>query len=702
VPGANQALSKGEVLVTSPARLPRVALALLCGLALAALGAAPAPAATLFSSATQAIDITPGTGDPTQTGRLERTPPASSCAAPQTPTAQAGDTATHHFDSFGFFNLTNESQCITVTIDPQSCTGATAGIDRLQSAAYNGLHNLADPTANYLADIGDSPTTPTPYSYNTASQAVSVVTVNEVGSEVGCSSYGITIVSDKPWATNAPAIAGGAVTGEALARTPGAWVGAPVLTYQWHRCDAAGANCAGIAGATNAGYVPTDADVGSTLRVREIGTTAGRSASVYSAPTQLVQSGRPRPAYTRTQTAGAAIAPGTTLLPGSQADDAAIDFALPFPVTLSGIDYPSAKISTNGIIQFQSSTDTFVNDGLPVTNMGPLIAPFWDDLVLTRGNEGIFTSVTGAAPNRVLHIEWRGNLFPETPPLTTPPTDPVDFEARIGENGTISFVYSVVSYPSPTTGPTIGLQAAAAAPLFDQFAFNTNAVTAGTEIDYTPSRASISGTARQGLALTGGAPAFVGRATIMTANQWLACNAAGANCAAIAGATGPTFTPTAAQVSKRIRFQVTGTNGSGSTPIVSPPSDVVRDTTRPVISALSMTNKVFKKGTTIRYTLSEAAKARFTIERALSGRKSGKKCVKPSKTLSKKKKCTRYSAVGTLTRSKAVAGANKLAFTGRIDRKKLAPGNYRITLRATDAAGNVSKPRTTTFRIVKK
>ena len=47
-------------------------------------------------------------------------------------------------------------------------------------------------------------------------------------------------------------------------------------------------------------------------------------------------------------------------------------------------------------------------------------------------------------------------------------------------------------------------------------------------------------------------------------------------------------------------------------------------------------------------------------------------------------------------------GANKVAFSGRIGSKALRPGRYQATLSATDAARNSSKPKTITFRVVKK
>jgi hypothetical protein len=108
-----------------------------------------------------------------------------------------------------------------------------------------------------------------------------------------------------------------------------------------------------------------------------------------------------------------------------------------------------------------------------------------------------------------------------------------------------------------------------------------------------------------------------------------------------------------------------------------------------------------KRGTTIRFTLSEASTVKIAIQRAAAGRRKGMRCVKPSRKLRKAKKCTRFVTAGTLTR-KGKAGANKVPFSGRIGTKPLPPGRYRAMLRATDAAGNRSKPKTVKFRIVRR
>ena len=86
------------------------------------------------------------------------------------------------------------------------------------------------------------------------------------------------------------------------------------------------------------------------------------------------------------------------------------------------------------------------------------------------------------------------------------------------------------------------------------------------------------------------------------------------------------------------------------------------------------------RGTRFRYTLSEAARVRVTIQRRLAGRRA------------------RYRRIGTLRRTGA-KGSNRIRFSGRIGRRALRPGRYRAVLSATDAAGNRSTLRRTRFRV---
>jgi hypothetical protein len=115
--------------------------------------------------------------------------------------------------------------------------------------------------------------------------------------------------------------------------------------------------------------------------------------------------------------------------------------------------------------------------------------------------------------------------------------------------------------------------------------------------------------------------------------------------------------------------------------------------------------KAAPRGTTVRYSLSEAATVRLTVERALTGRRVKRKgrrlCVTPKRSLRHKRRCTRYKRAGTLKR-RGRAGSNRVAFSGRIGSKALKPGRYRLSVVATDAAGNRSARRRVAFQVVKR
>ena len=87
-----------------------------------------------------------------------------------------------------------------------------------------------------------------------------------------------------------PAISGTAVVAETLTASPGSWTGTAPLSFAfaWQRCNAAGASCAPIGGATGTTYVAVTDDVGSTLRVEVTVTNSEGSASSLSAQTAVV------------------------------------------------------------------------------------------------------------------------------------------------------------------------------------------------------------------------------------------------------------------------------------------------------------------------------------------------------------------------------------------------------------------------------
>lgn len=132
-----------------------------------------------------------------------------------------------------------------------------------------------------------------------------------------------------------------------------------------------------------------------------------------------------------------------------------------------------------------------------------------------------------------------------------------------------------------------------------------------------------------------------------------------------------------------------GTGGGGGTTV---------DRTAPRIDhAFFPLLRVGRSGT-LKLDLTEPATVTIRFDRRLPGRKSASgRCVKPRRA-SHGRRCKRIKLFGVQMR-RGVRGANRLAIGGKIGRRTIPVGSYRITLLARDAAGNVSKPVTVTTNV---
>ena len=164
----------------------------------------------------------------------------------------------------------------------------------------------------------------------------------------------------------------------------------------------------------------------------------------------------------------------------------------------------------------------------------------------------------------------------------------------------------------------------------------------------------------------------------------------------------------AGNVSGKVQRAVSVTGPAGGGP---GPSGTAGDKTAPVISGLSLARKTFavaaakrkaivKRGTAVRFRLSEKAAVTMTVTRAIRGFRSGGRCVAKKPAGKKAARCTIRRRIGSVKAS-GKPGANNIAFKGRISRRPLAPGSYRLAVTAVDAAGNRSKQATTSFKIVR-
>ena len=108
-----------------------------------------------------------------------------------------------------------------------------------------------------------------------------------------------------------------------------------------------------------------------------------------------------------------------------------------------------------------------------------------------------------------------------------------------------------------------------------------------------------------------------------------------------------------------------------------------------------------KRGSNLRFRLSERARVRIVFERGLRGQRRGRRCVAPRRS-SPGKPCTFYvrASKAKPLKRRGRGGANRVRFTGKLGGRTLPPGRYRAVLVATDTGGLKSKPAFARFRIV--
>jgi hypothetical protein len=155
---------------------------------------------------------------------------------------------------------------------------------------------------------------------------------------------------------------------------------------------------------------------------------------------------------------GGSIVPGTTDS-GNHGDDQVTTIALPFSFTLYDQSFNSVNLSSNGNAQLTTTDTAFTNVCLPWLDHNYTILPYWDDLrtdantgcsVFPNGTCGIFTSVTGAPPNRIFNIEWRTVYFND-------PTQSANFELKLYEGQTrFDVIYGTADQGN--TSATAGVQ----------------------------------------------------------------------------------------------------------------------------------------------------------------------------------------------------------------------------------------------------
>lgn len=124
---------------------------------------------------------------------------------------------------------------------------------------------------------------------------------------------------------------------------------------------------------------------------------------------------------------------------GNHCDNCVTPITFPFPVTFYDSTFTQAYVSSNGNLQFSDNAPYLgASCPLPDRCLSAAIIGYQTDLRTDLPGNGVFTLVTGTAPNRVFHIEWRTTY--------TDRMGTANFEIRFYENqNSFDVIYGATS-----------------------------------------------------------------------------------------------------------------------------------------------------------------------------------------------------------------------------------------------------------------
>lgn len=342
--------------------------------------------------------------DATQSGRISRNGQVASCAAAKSLPALVTSPGLRAYKAYSVTNSATIGRCYYITL-------TTPNAASLAAVAYSGSFSPTNPQVNYLGDSGSTATDLT-FSINVAAGATLVVVVHGMDASGAGSGVGVPYTLRVGTTPPAPTIASLSPT----ALPPGGGT----LTVTGRHLFATGPLTATV-GTSDAFVSSRNYEPALDIESVQISVAAGDAASTR--PVTLSTAGGVAMStltygatvpYTFTASTGASIPAGGALVSGTQLDNTTVTTTAPFNFRIYDSQIVAGNgigLSTNGNIQFfaAGANASENNIGLPSPTLaGAALAPYWDDLDLNLGGGGIYTQVTGTAPNRRFIVEWRG------------------------------------------------------------------------------------------------------------------------------------------------------------------------------------------------------------------------------------------------------------------------------------------------------
>jgi tRNA threonylcarbamoyladenosine modification (KEOPS) complex Pcc1 subunit len=387
---------------------------------------------------------------------------------------------------------------------------------------------------------------------------------------------GVALALAGPTTATRPVVTGTLQQGKQLVGTPGSWVGNGTITYayQWYRCNAAGAKCSSIHGATAAKVMLGARDVGETLGLTVRATDSTGTRAAYSSLAGLVASA-----------SAATVATAQPPVSGDAIVGSPVHAeAATWTTTPAALSYAWERCNANGRVCVPiagATTDTY---SLTADDVGHVLVAG-----VTGGGRTVFSVDSGlgrAAP---------GPVASGRPTVSGALQQGQKVTASAGTwagSGAITYAYQWFrcdtrgAHCSSIHGSTRSTYTQVAADIGKTIALTVRATDAtGTTSAYSslaglvaPASSTLVATAQPALALTGQV-LQVTQGTWSTAPAsftyaWLRCNANGRLCTAIAGATTGAYTLTAADRGMVVVARVTAAAGTATQAVLTAASPV--------------------------------------------------------------------------------------------------------------------------------
>jgi hypothetical protein len=397
-----------------------------------------------------------------------------------------------------------------------------------------------------------------------------------------------------PVAVSAPFIFGSAQTGQLLSSSNGTWNGAVSFATQWLRCDSAGNNCANIAGATSSTYAPVSADVGVRLRIVVTATnSAGSTPSSQSSATAIVTpAGVVNPPVNNAYPVVSFDFGQTAPLVGSFITASTGTWSGSFPMTFK-YQWKWCDSATSSCFDILGATSSFYT--VPITYYGKVLrvqVTATNSAASVAQNSEATPAVSAIAPKlRVTPTIFGQNVVDQTLSLSTGTWDgtpaptftyswrrcnpPGDFASCVAVPGATLSSYAL---KVADIGFTIRVWITGTNPAGSDFGITNHTFPIVDKQHFAPSSSStptITGTIAVDRQLTASTGSFDGDDPITTSFVWQRCDATGADCHSISGATKVVYHPTVKDLGSTLRLAVTGKNAYGTIISMSDPTEPV-------------------------------------------------------------------------------------------------------------------------------